>query len=144
MRERNHICIQGRGGSRYSLAGQYSNCAVICGEAGADAGATEDAAAKISCRNSKWDGSAVGNACNERTGRKDIAATDLVGSESIKLEHCAAVEVGEDSPGLEGSTLGSVEEAATEFVGAKLDRLNDCTLGADCRLSFRSAIAICR
>ena len=84
---------------------------------------TEDAAAIISCRNSNWDGSAVGNACNKRTAIEDIAATEFVGRESIRLENCAVVEVGEYSPGLQGSTLGSVEVAATEFVGEKLDSL---------------------
>jgi hypothetical protein len=86
----------------------------------------------------------VGNACNERTAVEDIAATEFVGRESIKLEDCEAVEIGEDSLGLEGSTSGSVEAIATEFLGEKLDRFKDCTLVADCRLSFRSAIAKCR
>jgi len=96
------------------------------------------------CRNFKWLGLAVGNACNERTAVEDIAATEFVGRESIKLEDCEAVEIGEDSLGLEGSTSGSVEAIATEFLGEKLDRFKDCTLVADCRLSFRSAIAKCR
>lgn len=86
----------------------------------------------------------MGNACNERTAIEDIAVTEFAGRQSIKLEDCAAVEVGEDSPGLADSTLGSFEAAATEFVGEKSDRLKDLKLGADCRLSFRSAIAICR
>jgi hypothetical protein len=86
----------------------------------------------------------VGDASNERTAIEDIAETDFVGRESIKLEDCTAAEVGKDSSGLEGSTLGSVQAAATKFVIEKLDRLKDCTYGADCRLSFKSAIAICR
>ena len=85
----------------------------------------------------------VGDACNERSAIEEIAATEFIGRESIKHEDCAAVEVGEDSLGLEGSTLGSVEATVTESLGKKLERLKDCTLGADCRLSFRSAIAIC-
>lgn len=135
MRERNHIRIQGTGGCRYPQSRAILQLCSKLREAGADAGATEDAAAIISCRNSKWDGSAVGGACNERTAIEDIAAIEFVRRQSIKLEDCAAVEVGEDSLVLEGSTLGSVEATATEFVGEKLDRLRDCTLRADCRLS---------
>jgi hypothetical protein len=80
-------------------SGPYSNCAEAHEEAEADTRAVEDAAAIVSCRNSQWNGSAVGNACNERAAIKDIAATEFVGRESIKFEDCAAVEVGKDWPG---------------------------------------------